>query len=162
MVSLIPLLTSSKCPGLHPTIASKDFKEQDYAVLMREQRIDKHIPNLANVPWPRRLFLDEEDLDTLEIKKAGARGTILTVFAGLRKGNPRPDPRPRRGTKKTRRARPGYAGSTASAPAEDDSGKEKRITDMRPQHASTSRPQPPMSAVPHPYPHSRLWYGNRA
>ena len=72
---------------------------------MREQRIDKHVPNLSGIPWPFRLFVDEEDLTTLQVQKAGARGTIITVFGGLRKGGARPDPRPRRGTKKSKRTK---------------------------------------------------------
>lgn len=86
---------------------------------MREQRIDKHVPNLANIPWPQRLFLNEQDLEKLEVQKAGARGTILTVFGGLRKGCPRPDPRPRRGTKKTRRGRAGGGGGGSSMHDDD-------------------------------------------
>jgi hypothetical protein len=73
--------------------------------IMREQRIDKHVPNLCGIPWPRRLFVEEEDLNLLCVQKAGARGTIMTVFSGLRRGGPRPDPRPRRGTKKSKRVK---------------------------------------------------------
>jgi hypothetical protein len=79
---------------------------------MREQRIDKHVPNLSGIPWPLRLFVDEEDLELIQVQKAGARGTIMTVFGGLRKGGARPDPRPRRGTKKSKRAKMEAAQST--------------------------------------------------
>jgi hypothetical protein len=82
---------------------------------MREQRIDKHVPHLAGIPWPVRLFVDEEDLRLLNVQKAGARGTIMTVFGGLRKGGPRPDPRPRRGAKKSKRVKQDAAASTKSS-----------------------------------------------
>lgn len=83
---------------------------------MREQRIDKHVPNLSGLSWPLRLFVDEDDLILLQVEKAGARGTIMTVFGGLRRGTPRPDPRPRRGTKKSKRAK-----QEASTAGEDNS-----------------------------------------
>ncbi|PVF98311.1 hypothetical protein CPB86DRAFT_873489 [Serendipita vermifera] len=92
-------------PHLHSTFLSSNFSEEQYVTIMREQRIDKHVPHLAGIPWPVRLFVDEEDLRLLNVQKAGARGTIMTVFGGLRKGGPRPDPRPRRGAKKSKRVK---------------------------------------------------------
>lgn len=91
---------------------------------MREQRIDKHVPNLSGIPWPLRLFVDEEDLTLLQVQKAGARGTIMTVFGGLRKGSPRPEPRPRRGTKKSKRAK--QEAAMAMTAAEDNGYTEKQ------------------------------------
>jgi len=100
--------------------------------IMREQRIDKHVPNLSGIPWPLRLFVDEEDLTLLQVQKAGARGTIMTVFSGLRKGSPRPEPRPRRGTKKSKRAKQEAAMTVTGA---EDNG----YTEKHPLHQAGHR-----------------------
>lgn len=140
--------------------------------IMREQRIDKHVPNLAGIPWPRRLFLEEEDLIALQVQKAGARGTILTVFGGLRRCGPRPDPRPRRGTKKTRRAK-----AEAAAASEARAGEKEHVPEKRVAHGANGRPNSRFPAPAngkgafapgnsHQYNnnanhHHNAWFGNR-
>lgn len=105
IMRILKAIAEGEEPHLHSSLRGAGFTPDHYVAIMREQRIDKHVPNLSGIPWPLRLFVDEEDLMTLQVQKAGARGTIITVFGGLRKGGPRPDPRPRRGTKKSKRTR---------------------------------------------------------
>lgn len=110
---------------------------------MREQRIDKHVPNLSGIPWPLRLFVDEDDLALIQVQKAGARGTIMTVFGGLRKGGARPDPRPRRGTKKSKRAKMEAAASAANT---EESSYPENATHAHPR-SSSDRKGPNMKVM---------------
>ena len=146
---------------------------------MREQRIDKHVPNLSGIPWPLRLFVDEDDLALIQVQKAGARGTILTVFGGLRKGGPRPDPRPRRGTKKSKRAKMEAAASVVnteessypenSAHTHARSSSDRKAPGMKvsmghPGPRSTGPREKGAFAPAHSHSHSSTsgsWYGHR-
>ncbi|KIM31016.1 hypothetical protein M408DRAFT_274267 [Serendipita vermifera MAFF 305830] len=121
IMRVLKTIAEGEYPHLHESLLEEPFTEDQYVTIMREQRIDKHVPNLSGIPWPLRLFVDEEDLTLIQVQKAGARGTIMTVFGGLRKGGARPDPRPRRGTKKSKRAKMEAAATAASTANTEES-----------------------------------------
>ncbi|KAG9054381.1 hypothetical protein FS842_005294 [Serendipita sp. 407] len=154
IMRVLKAVAEGESPHLHPSIVGEKFSHDQYVSIMREQRIDKHVPNLSGIPWPFRLFVDEEDLTTLEVQKAGARGTIMTVFGGLRKGGPRPDPRPRRGTKKSKRGGQSSGSDFVFIPDNGQPYREKtRVQGKLAIGRQTPRITPPRDKAPRPHGH---------
>ncbi|KAG8820516.1 hypothetical protein FRC19_008800 [Serendipita sp. 401] len=154
IMRVLKAVAEGESPHLHPSLVGEKFSHDQYVSIMREQRIDKHVPNLSGIPWPFRLFVDEEDLTTLEVQKAGARGTIMTVFGGLRKGGPRPDPRPRRGTKKSKRGGQSSGSDFVFIPDNGQPYREKtRVQGKLAIGRQTPRITPPRDKAPRPHGH---------
>ncbi|KAG8816693.1 hypothetical protein FRC17_000215 [Serendipita sp. 399] len=170
IMRILKAVAEGETPRLHSSLVGERFSHEQYVSIMREQRIDKHVPNLAGIPWPFRLFVDEEDLTILEVQKAGARGTIMTVFGGLRRGGPRPDPRPRRGTKKSKRTGQSSGSDFVFIPDNGQLHREKVRGQGKPAMGrQTPRITPPRDKSHHSHGHhfsgsnssNSSWYGQR-